>query len=73
MPILNDSCVAKIHAKRVTQPVKSLADVVGALACFVKKDTCPNLEQVSRALAQVLGSCPNAHFLAISQIKEIFY
>jgi hypothetical protein len=63
MRILNDSCVAKIHATGVTQPAKMLADVVRALACFVQKDACPNLEQVSGVLVQVLGTYPGEHFL----------
>ncbi len=67
--VLNDSCVTKIHAKGVTQPVKLLADVVRALACFVQKDACPNLEQVSRVLVQVLGTYPGMHFIDRSQIR----
>jgi hypothetical protein len=44
MHVLNEPCVTKIHAKGVTQPAKLLADVVGALACFVQKDASPNPE-----------------------------
>jgi hypothetical protein len=63
MHVLNDSCVAKIHAKGIAKPAKLLADVVRALACFVQNDPCPSLEQVSRILVQVLGTYPRAHFL----------
>ncbi len=63
MCVLNDSCVAKIHVKGVTQPAKLLADLVGALACYVCKGACPNSEQVSRVLDQVLGTYPGTHFL----------
>ncbi len=63
MHILNDSHVANIHAKGVTQPAKLLADVVGPLAYFVQKDTCLNLEQVSVILFQVLSTYHGVHFL----------
>jgi hypothetical protein len=63
MHILNDSCVTKIHAKRVTQPAKLLADVAGALVCDVQKDASPKSEQVSRVIVQVLGTYPRTHFL----------
>jgi hypothetical protein len=70
MHILNDSHVAKILAKGVTQPAKLLTDVVEALACFVQKDACPSLERVSRELAQVLGTYPGMYFLRLPLKQE---
>ncbi len=62
MRILNDSHVVNIHVKGVTQPSKLLTDVVEALACFVQKVTCPNLERVSGVLAQVLAIYPGRYY-----------
>jgi hypothetical protein len=49
--------------KGVTQPAKLLAGLVWALVCFVQKDACPNLEQVSGVLVQVLNTYYGMHFL----------
>jgi hypothetical protein len=50
---------------------KLLTNVVGVLACFVQKDTCLKLEQVSGLLPQVLSTYPGAYFLTTSQIREL--
>jgi hypothetical protein len=63
MHILNNSCVAELHPKRVAQPAKLLSDVIGSLAYFIQEDTCPNSEQMSRIFAQILGTYPQAHSL----------
>jgi hypothetical protein len=63
MHVFKDSCVQKVHAKRVTQLENLLADVVRVLSRFVQKDAFPNSEGVSGILVQDFGTYPGAHFL----------